>query len=289
MPDRILSRERERALVQLLDDPSPVVQAALLEEFGRLGKEGLSILRKVAREDKGERKGYATQLIGSLEGPDPSRMLLDFIREMRYELETGLFLVNRVIYPELDIHAVRKELDGLTARCRELGLHPMNSREQCKVINRVLFHEAGFRGNTEDFEDPLNSCLEAVFRRRKGIPILLSSVYILVGQRLGIELEPIGLPGHFMVGNFQGDEPLYIDPFARGRFRTADEVRELLQRHHINPEFHHLAPVPVGDVLCRVCRNLALHFESRKQPRWANRFRTFVREFEETYRRSREV
>lgn len=289
MADRILSREREQALVQLLDDPSPVVQAALLEEFGRLGKAGLSILQKVVREDAGERKGYASQLIGSLTGPDPSRMLIDFIRDMRYELETGLFLINRVMYPDLDIQPVRKGLDGLAARCRELGLAPMNAREQCKVINRVLFHEAGFRGNTEDFEDPLNSCLEAVFRRRKGIPVVLSSIYILVGQRLGIDLEPIGLPGHFMVGNFQGSDPLYIDPFARGRFRTVDEMRELLLRHHVTPEFHHMAPVPVGDVLCRVCRNLVLNFESRKQPRWANRFRTFVREFEETHRRSREA
>lgn len=289
MADRILSRAREEALVQLLDDPSPVVQAALLEEFGRLGKSGVSILQKVVREDTGERKRSAVQLIDSLTGPDPSRMLVDFIRELRYELETGLFLINRVVYPDLDIQSVRKELDGLATRCRELGLAPMNSREQCKVMNRVLFHEAGFRGNTEDFEDPLNSCLEAVLRRRKGIPIVLSSIYILVGERLGIELEPIGLPGHFMVGCFQGNEPLYIDPFARGRFRTTDEVRELLLRHHVTPEFHHLAPVPVGDVLCRACRNLVLHFESRKQPRWANRFRKFVREFEETHRRSREA
>jgi regulator of sirC expression with transglutaminase-like and TPR domain len=286
MAERIISYERESALVSLLEDPSLVVQEGLTAEFQRLGPEGLAILRKVVRESSGERKAHAAQILGGIQGPDPSRMLVEFIRGLRYELETGLFLINRVIAPELEILPVRSGLDALAGRCREIRVAPMTPREQCKLMNRILFHEAGFRGNTEDFEDPLNSCIEAVFRRRKGLPILLSAIYILVGQRLGLELEPIGLPGHFMVGCFQGKEPLYIDPFERGRFRSVDELREILARHHIAPEFHHLVPVPVGEVLCRVCRNLVVHFEARKQARWANRFRVFVREFEQTYRRS---
>lgn len=289
MAERIVSYERETALISLLEDPSPVVQTALLEEFQRLGSDGISILQQVVREQRGERRENAKHILGAILGPDPARMLVEFIRSMNYELETGLFLINRVICPELNIVPLRRGLDHLAQRCREIRVVPMNPREQCKLINRVLFHEAGFRGNTEDFEDPLNSCIEAVYRRRKGLPILLSAVYILVGQRLGLELEPVALPGHFLVGCFQGTEPLYIDPFERGRFRSVDELRNLLAQHHISPEFHHLVPVPVGEVLCRVCRNLVLHFDARQQSRWANRFRGFVREFEETYRRRSEA
>lgn len=289
MADPIISPGHEQALIRLLEDSSPVVQTALLDEFQRLGKTGLSILQKAVREEDNPARTHAMQLLDTLSGPDPSRMLVEFIRDTRYELETGLFLINRVIYPELAIEPVRSGLDHLAQRCRDLGLGHMPAREQCKVINRVLFHEAGFRGNAEDYEDPLNSCIEAVFRRRKGIPILLSSLYILVGQRLGLELEPIGLPGHFMVGCFQGTEPLYIDPFERGRFRRVEDIREMLIRHNVAPEFHHMVPVPVGEVLCRVCRNLVRHFDARKQPRWANRFRAIVREFDEVHRRSREA
>jgi regulator of sirC expression with transglutaminase-like and TPR domain len=289
MAERIVSYEKEAALIQLLDDPSPVVQTALQEEFQRLGKAGLTILDRVIRGDSDDLKAHAEQIMGSISEPDPSRMLIEFIRGLQYELETGLFMINRVISPNLDIEPLQLGLDGLAQRCREISTAPMNPTEQCKLINRVLFHEAGFRGNTEDYDDPLNSCIEAVFRRRKGLPILLSSIYILLGQRLGLDLEPIGLPGHFLVGCFQGPEPFYIDPFERGRFRRVDELRELLAQHHISPEFHHLVPMPVGEVLCRVCRNLVLHFEARQQPRWANRFRTFVREFEETYRRRSEA
>ncbi|NDV61041.1 hypothetical protein G0Q06_01110 [Puniceicoccales bacterium CK1056] len=289
MAERVVSYEKEAALVKLLDDPSPLVQKALKEEFQRLGRAGVTILDRVIREESADLKAPATRILGTIAEPDPSQMFLDFIRSLHYELETGLFMINRVIFPNLKIQPLQSGLDALANRCREISTAPMNPGEQCKLINRVLFHEAGFRGNTEDYDDPLNSCIEAVFRRRKGLPILLSSIYILLGQRLGMDLEPIGLPGHFLVGCFQGPEPFYIDPYERGRFRRVDELRELLAQHHVSPEFHHLVPMPVGEVLCRVCRNLVLHFEARQQPRWANRFRTFVREFEETYRRRSEA
>jgi len=289
MVERIISREREKALKTLLDDPSPPVREALEAEFGRLGKAGEVILRKIAREEAGGLKAHAEELLALLTDPDPSEVLVTFIQSMRYELETGLFLINRVLNPELDIQAVREELDRLAQRCREIRVASMNPRENLLLLNRVLFHEGGFRGNTEDYDDPLNSCLEAVLRRRKGLPILLSSVYILVGQRVGIDLEPIALPGHFLVGSFNGSEPLYVDPFERGRFRNVGELRGLLLRRNISPEFYHMVPAPVGEVLCRVCRNLVLHFEARKQARWADRFRKFVREFEETHRRRSEA
>lgn len=285
MAQRIISNAREKALVSLLEDPSPIVQEALLKEFQRLGSDGISILQKVIREGEEDSRKPASQIVGTLIGPDPSRLFFDFIRSLQYDLESGLLMINRVIFPECDREQSRDGMEKLADRCRELGVAPMNPREQCRVINRVLFHEAGFRGNTEDFDDPLNSCMEVVLKRKTGLPILLSSLYILVGQRLGLDLEPIGLPGHFMVGSFTGSEPFYIDPFEREKFRTMEDVREFLIQRQITPELHHLAPVPVGEVLCRVCRNLVRQFEARNQPRWANRFRMFVREFEQTHRR----
>ena len=249
MTDRVISLERESALVRLLDDPSQVVQEALAAEFQRLGPAGVSILQKVARGEGDPAREHARHILSNMVDPDPGQQLVDFIRSLRYDLETGLLLINRVIFPALDIQMVRHGLDRLSNRCRELRVMPMPPREQCKLMNRVLFHEFGFRGNNEDYEDPLNSCLEAVCRRRKGLPVTLSALYILVGHRLGLELEPIGLPGHFMVGCFQDEHPFYIDPFERGRFRSVEEIRFLLESQHVSPEFYHLVPVPVGEVV----------------------------------------
>ncbi|MCC5022922.1 MAG: hypothetical protein J6386_09070 [Candidatus Synoicihabitans palmerolidicus] len=57
------------------------------------------------------------------------------------------------------------------------------------MINRVLYHELGFRGNVEHYTDPNNSFLDQVIQRGRGIPLSLSLLYLLVAQRIGIELD----------------------------------------------------------------------------------------------------
>jgi regulator of sirC expression with transglutaminase-like and TPR domain len=162
---------------------------------------------------------------------------------------------------------------------------PLSIREKCRIINRVLFHENGFRGNVDHYTDPLNSFLPLVLERHKGIPITLSIVYLLVAQRLGIDLEPVALPGHFMVGCYIEDEPLFIDPFEQGSFRSAQEVIAFLKAVQVNPTVSDLAPTTIREVLCRSCRNLVNHYTAAGDTIRARQFASFVEEFESTYER----
>jgi regulator of sirC expression with transglutaminase-like and TPR domain len=122
-----------------------------------------------------------------------------------------------------------------------------------------------------------------VLERRTGIPLSLSIVYLLVAERLGVDLEPVGLPGHFIVGCFVDDLPFFIDPFDRGVFRDADEIFDLLRANNIVPKASDLAPTPVREVLCRSCRNLVNHYTAAGEPERAKLFARFVEEFETTY------
>ena len=61
---------------------------------------------------------------------------------------------------------------------------------------------------------PANSWLDAVIERRTGIPITLSVLVLAVGRRLGLRLEGIGMPGHFLVHS--PDDDVYIDAFSGG-------------------------------------------------------------------------
>jgi regulator of sirC expression with transglutaminase-like and TPR domain len=58
--------------------------------------------------------------------------------------------------------------------------------------------------------------LDVVLSRRRGLPILLSVIYIAVARRAGIPLAGVGLPGHFVVGHFGSDPPVLLDPFNGG-------------------------------------------------------------------------
>ncbi len=280
-----LTKEREEALIQLMDDDSPVVQKALQRELERLDEAGAALLKKVLRSGNRILEEHARLLLEELQGPDTVKGFIRFIRSLNYELETGCLLLNRTIYPEIESADSCFFLDAIGARCRELFVLPGSPLEKCKVINRVLFHEYGFHANKDNLDDPQNNFLNQVIESRKGNPTTLSIVYILIAQRCGLQLEPVILSDHFLAGHFQENETFYIDASARGAFRSPREARKIFSAANSKPENNHLVPSPVGEVLCHCCQNLARIYSLKNNQGRARLFTGFVQEFEATYRR----
>ena len=273
------------AVLALLDDPSPVVRKALLAHFSAQGQPARLFLEGLANGGSRLLATHARGYLEELKFTDPVSEFRDFIRSLNYELETGALLLARTVFPDTDIGLSCQRLDDLAARCRELIAEPLSVREKCRIMNRVLFHENGFRGNLEHYTDPLNSFLPVVLERRKGIPLSLSIVYLLVAHRLGIDLEPVALPGHFMIGCYLEDAPLFIDPFEQGAFRSPEEVFAFVKAGPIAPKVSDLAPTTVREVLCRSCRNLVHHYTAAGDTDRAELFESFVEEFESTHER----
>ncbi|MDX2110853.1 MAG: transglutaminase-like domain-containing protein [Verrucomicrobiota bacterium] len=286
MSERILSMQREEAIIKLLDDESPLVEKALTAELKAHEEAGVTLLRRILRSNEKLLASRAKLYLERVVGPNTAEEFSRFIKSLQYELETGMLLLNRVVTPTLQASHIWPHVDGLARRCRELIVEPITPFEKIKIINRVLFHENGFRGDVDNYEDPLNSFVEPVLRRRKGIPITLSIIYLMVSRRINFELEPIGMPGRFLVASFHDGNALYIDPFERGQIRTAEEVREILRSNQIFPEEMYMMPTPVGEVLCRCCRNLVRQYTAKNNPSKAKLFAGFVREFEETHKQA---
>jgi regulator of sirC expression with transglutaminase-like and TPR domain len=108
-----------------------------------------------------------------------------------------------------------------------------------------------FVGDREHYDDPDNSMLDLVLARRRGLPILLSVVYVEVARRAGIELQGVGLPGHFVVGHFGADPPLLLDPFAGGARMPANVPQE------------HVRPWTAHEIAMRMLNNLVAAYHRR--------------------------
>ena len=73
---------------------------------------------------------------------------------------------------------------------------------------------------------------------------------------------------HFLACSTQGDEPLFVDPFADGAFIDGKSLGERLpviegRRLELAPEF--IEPISSLHVLARILRNLKrLHFQARE-------------------------
>src|SRR5437762_2637714 len=117
----------------------------------------------------------------------------------RTDLARAALAIARIAYPDLDPAPYLRQLDGLAAAVRP-RLHPGGSPEAAAAeLAGYLFGECGFRGNQEEYYDPRNSYLNDVLESRTGIPITLAVVMIETGARLGLGLEGVGFPGHFLV------------------------------------------------------------------------------------------
>jgi regulator of sirC expression with transglutaminase-like and TPR domain len=121
-------------------------------------------------------------------------------------LDEAALLIAAQARPELDVAAELGRLDDLAGGCGDPTFDGLVG---------YLFTDLGFRGNTEHYDEPDNSYLDQVIRRRVGIPISLSVLTIEVGRRLGVGLDGIGMPGHFLVRH-RADPDTFLDPFGRG-------------------------------------------------------------------------
>lgn len=102
--------------------------------------------------------------------------------------------------------------------------------EQVARISHHLFTERGFEGDGESYYDPKNCCLDRVLERHKGLPILLSVVVIEVARRVGVTIDGVGFPGHFVVAPRDADPRFYIDPFHGGRVLREEGLRAHLSQ-----------------------------------------------------------
>ena len=184
-------------------------------------------------------------------------------------LAEGSLLIAREEYPELDAGAYLRRLDGLADAVRpRLRGGPATAVE---AMNRLLFDEEGFRGNTTEYYDPRNSFLNDVLDRRTGIPITLSTVYIEVGRRAGLSLHGVGLPGHFIVRLSAGNGGVLVDPFYGGAVLTESDCQKRLDRIYggtVKVQPRMLAPCDSRSILARTLRNLkAIYVRAEDFPR----------------------
>jgi regulator of sirC expression with transglutaminase-like and TPR domain len=183
-------------------------------------------------------------------------------------LDTAL-LIARDEYPDLDPREYSAELDSYVDALRPQLDRDIDLPARLTAINRYLFEDLGFAGNHNQYDDPRNSYLNQVLDRKLGIPISLAVIQIELTRRLGLPLDGVSFPGHFLVRLPVDDGILVMDPFNKGRPVSAEELKERASPHLGGhpPDDHQLleilAPATHRMILARMLRNLkGLYLES---------------------------
>jgi len=193
-----------------------------------------------------------------LESPARTRFQA-LLQEPVLRLDEAALAIAAEEYPALDAAACLGSLDVLAGQVRRRAPAPLRAATTLKAVRDVLFEEEGFRGNEKAYYDPRNSYLNEVLERRLGIPISLSLLFMEVARRVGLSLEGVGFPGHFLVKLRPELGPeVFIDPYNGGELLTTEECVARFKNLSHGREFdeRYLQGVAPRQILGRMLHNL---------------------------------
>lgn len=271
------------SLVRLLDDPDPVVHEAVVGRLSEIGMAATIELRGIAEGKSKEHSLLREAAHDALAEIGLRRMFVELQRVGNddlepaetdphdpdgtlFDLEAGAFAVALHRYPDLDIEAYRSQLDEMADLLRWRTRDFERGIDIVREVNYYLVQEQRWRGVSQShYHDPDNSCMNRVIDLRRGIPVTMSTVWLLLAQRIGLPLRGVGFPVHFLVRYQKGAEDFLIDPFNGGVVVTEEQCKAFLDSVGMQFDPSYLEPVGGRYIVARMMRNLSEVYRGNEQ------------------------
>lgn len=148
----------------------------------------------------------------------------------------ALHLSRILAYPSLDVGVCLAKINSMGQAIvenirRSSGTHGRPT-QIIEKINDHLYNVQKFRPNTNDYYNPLNSYLNVVLERKMGIPITFCILYLSIARIVGLKMQPVSFPGHFLVKHVLEDNSgeIIVDPFNSGRIMDDYSLKSLLDQ-----------------------------------------------------------
>ncbi len=254
--------DQSAAILRLLDDDDlatvTLVQQKLAESHT------LAALRELRTSAQGRAVDHLDVLILEIAQESADRQFTELCRNFSEhgDLEKATWSLAAVFYPDEDFARYKELLETwgreVAGRCSEA----LGKAERVQVLSDFLGREMRLRGNDGDYYAVENSILPRVLDTRLGIPISLTLIYILVGKRAGVQVDGVGLPGHFLARH----EDVFFDPFHAGRRVGLEECAALLENQNLVLTPQHLSATTPRQVLVRILTNLYFILEKSDPP-----------------------
>ncbi len=199
------------------------------------------------------------------------------------DLLEGLWLVATYQYPDLDYSDLKVEIEQLYHEIWREFKTDYAPLDQVRIINNMLFNKLKFRANTKNFHSPANSMINAVLESKKGNPITLCTIYLIIAQKLGMPIFGVNLPNLFIL-TYQGDGmTFYINAFNRGLIFSKEDIDHYLEHLNIPPQELFYEPCSNEDIILRCLRNLVVSFEKLGDYHKSDEIKLILKKLDDQY------
>jgi len=248
-----------KALLSLLDEPDPDVFARIRTRVQAYGIDAVTLLEAKWEESFDPfLQERIEDIIHAIQLDDLFAALSSWAQLGSDDLLRGFILAARYQYSDLDTEKIFKEVGALV---QDVWLE-LNDRltalEKIKVVNHIIFDVHKFRGNKSNIRSLENLYLNTLLESRKGNPLSIGMLYMIIANSLKMPVYGVDLPNHFVLVYMDergsSDEPatgnplFYINPFNRGALFTHHEIEVYLKQMKL----------PSDEIYYRPCSNITI-------------------------------
>lgn len=268
-----MAQNEIRALITLIEDPDETIYHQVRERIVQLGDGVVPELERAwSTEAHGDQfRDRIEDILHTIHLDTVRKRLIAWRDAGCSGLLEGALIISRYRYPELDEQKVKARLASIRQDIwLELNDH-LTAFEKVRVFNHIFFQIHGFKGNKRNYHAPQNSYINEVIDSRQGNPLSLSIIYQVLAEDLGLPIQGVNLPNHFILayldaeglggledGANNGENVLfYINPFSQGDILGRNEITEFLTKLKIKPHPSFYAPCSDRDMIRRQLNNLA--------------------------------
>lgn len=301
----MLSDKEIKSLITLLDDEDEEVLTHVKEKLISLGQAVIPILESEIKALPNQlQQAQVAQIVGVIRYQQLIAELTTWYQSSEHDLLGGVCIIARYRYPHLDQKEVLNQIDQIRLDIWLEMHYDLSPYEKVRIINHALYTHFGFRGNTDNYHAPENSFINDVLENKRGNPIMLAVVYMLLAQRLHLPVFGVNLPQHFVCAykeenpqqlihdpynlttqlNYkQGRVLFYINAFNNGAVFSKANLEQFLRQLRIEQRPDYFEPCSNLDIVKRILRNLVVSYEKTGLPNEADDIKRLLLVLGENY------
>lgn len=260
-----------KAMIRLLDDSDRDVYGHIEEKLISLGREVIPMLEDAwSHAFDPVMQERIEHIVHKIQFDTLKEDFRLWIHTGNQDLLQGALLVARYQYPDLDIDKLQNDIKQIRKDIWIELNEDLTALEQINVVNHIFFSKYGFSGNTTNYHAPQNSFINCVLESKKGNPLALSIVYLLVAQSLDLPVYGVNLPEHFVLAYLdvrekaegrEGKVLFYINPFSKGTVFGRSDIDQFIKKLNLEPQDAYYNPCNSRDMIQRMLRNLSFSFQ----------------------------
>ncbi len=183
------------------------------------------------------------------------------------DLLEGMWLISTYQYPDLEYDKLKADLEQLYFEAwTEMKGETDHPYETIKMMNFAFFGKMRFTSNTKNFHSVNNSMLNIVLETRKGNPISLCVIYMLIAQKLKMPVYGVNLPNLFILTYKANDFQFYINAFNKGLIFTRSDIDNYISHLNLAQNTMFYEPCNNLSIVRRVLRNMIVSYEKSSNP-----------------------